>query len=479
MADTTRAPLPFGVKIGYCSGQLVEGVVNNVLSVFLLFYVTTACGLEGGLAGIALSIGLIIDAVMDPLIGSLSDGWRSRIGRRLPFMIAGLVPMVICFVLVFSLPSGLGQVGLAIWVASLLIVMRISMSLFVLPYQALSAELSDDYKERSSLMSWRWGLGQIGALLVMILGFSVFLKNGLANRGHYIPFALALAAIFTAGALVAIRMTWITRDRQREPAPAEGALGVRVFRELVEVFRNPSFRILFFGAILLFVAIGVYAALSIHTNTFFWKLTADQTQIVTLGLFVGLLVGAPLAGPLLAWFEKATVLVIGMLGLGLAMGAPTLLRFAGLLPLTGDALSWTLATIMLTGGALMAAAAIAFMAMIADAADEHEYLFGARREGLFFAGWAFASKAATGIGALVSGAVLQFIHFPTDLAQHGGLQAVLPTAMTDQLALFTGPGTGVLAIAAALLNLAYRLDREKHAAILQALAVRHGAAPAE
>ena len=78
-------------------------------------------------------------------------------------------------------------------------------------------------------------------------------------------------------------------------------------------------------------------------------------------------------------------------------------------------------------GALMAAASIAFSSMMADAADEHEHLFGARREALFFAGWAFASKAATGAGALISGLILQAIAFPTDLAAHGGvMSAVLP-----------------------------------------------------
>jgi len=478
MAASKHAPLGLGLKVGYSSGQLVEGVINNALAYFLLFYVTTACGLGGGLAGIALSIGLIIDAVMDPLIGSLSDGWRSRIGRRLPFMLAGVVPLAVCFVLVFALPSGLSQIGLAIWVAGLLIVMRISMSLFVLPYQAVSAELSDDYRERSSLMSWRWGIGQIGALMVMILGFGVFLggKNGLTNRAAYLPFGLSLAAIFTGGALLAIWITRLTRERQHAPSATHGALGSRVFRELVEVFRNRSFRTLFFGALLFFVSIGVYSALTLHANTFFWRISAGQTQMVTLSLFGGLLLGAPLAGPLLARFEKATILTAGMLGLGLGMGAPFLLRFAGLLPLTGQPLTLVLSLIGLFAGSLMAAAAIAFMAMIADAADEHEFLFGARREGLFFAGWAFASKAATGLGALISGTVLQVIHFPTDLAQHGGMDAVLPTAMTTQLAWFTGPGTALLSIAAALINLGYRLDRKKHAAILVDLEARHAAA---
>ena len=77
------------------------------------------------------------------------------------------------------------------------------------------------------------------------------------------------------------------------------------------------------------------------------------------------------------------------------------------------------------------------------------------------------------MGALVSGAVLQLIHFPTDLAQHGGMHAILPIAMTDQLAWFTGPGSGLLSISAALINLGYRLDRKKHAAILLDLEARH------
>ena len=474
MSPAKHPPLKFGVKIGYASGQLIEGVINNVLSFFLLFYLTTACGLSGGLAGAALSVGLIVDAVMDPLIGSLSDGWKSRFGRRLPFMVAGLVPMTICFVLLFSLPSGLSQIALACWVAALHIVMRVSMSLVVLPYQAVGAELSDDYVERSSLMSWRWGIGQIGALLVMVLGFGVFLggKNGLANRAAYTPYALSLAVIFLFGALLAIRMTWVTRARQHPPSKGEGNVGVRAFREMMEAFRNPSFRILFVGALLFFVAIGVYAALAIHANTFFWKLSAAQTRNVTLALFGGLLIGAPLAGPMLARLEKSTVLVAGMVGLGLAQSIPFLLRFAGLLPQTGDTLTLILCSIMLLGGVLMAAAAIAFMSMIADATDEHEYLFGARREALFFAGWAFATKAATGVGALVSGIILQIVHFPTDLAQHGGMSAVLPVAVSDHLAWFTGPGTGLLSIGAALINLGYRLDRKKHAAILTFLAAR-------
>jgi GPH family glycoside/pentoside/hexuronide:cation symporter len=472
--NVRKAKVSFGLKLGYSAGQLVEGVINNALSVFLLFYATAVCGLSGGLAGAALSVGMIVDAVMDPLIGSLSDGWRSRLGRRLPFMMCGLAPIAISFGLIFSLPHGLGQLPLFLWMAALSIILRISLSLFILPYQAIGAELSDDYVERSEIMAWRWAVGQTGALAAVALGFGLFFngKAGLSARAAYGPFALSLAAIFVAGGLVALRVAYLTRDRQHPPAVPDGRFLRSLVSQLGEIFRNRSFLILFAGALLFFIALGVFAALGLHANTFFWRLNAAQAQLVTLGLFGGLLAGAPLAGPFLRRFEKRTILAAGMLGLMVAQGGPATLRLTGLLPLAGEQLTLVLAAVNFIGGGLMAAAAIAFSSMMADAADEHEYLFGARREGLFFAGWAFASKAAGGAGALIAGLVLQVIHFPTDLAQHGGTAAALPASMVNLLGLFYGPGAALLTLAAVVVNQLYRLDRQAHAAVLVALQAR-------
>jgi glycoside/pentoside/hexuronide:cation symporter, GPH family len=476
-ARDRSTPLPFSLKLGYSLGQFIDGIVNNGLSVFLLFYVTAVCGLPGALAGVALSIGIIVDAIMDPAIGAWSDGFRSRWGRRLPFMLAGLIPIAAAFVLIFMLPSGLGQWGLFACLAVLSIILRISTSLFILPYQAVGAELSDDYAERSSVMTWRWGMGMIGAAIAVSLGFGIFLTGpeGLSRRAAYPPFALALAVILLLGGAIAIRTTYLVRERLHAFTHDTGSLGSRLLRGVLEASRNHSFRILFVGALLFFVALGTNNSLALHANTFFWHLTGAQTQLVTLALFGGLLAGAPLAGPFLARMEKATVLMIGMGGLLAAQGGPVLLRLFHLLPWSGQPLAWILAGVMFIGGALMATAAIAFSSMMADAADEHEHLFGVRREGLFFAAWAFASKAATGAGALIAGVVLQAIHFPTDLAEHGGSAAVLPEHLVRLLGLFYGPGAALLTLAAVLVTLLYRLDRKAHAAIIGELIERRRA----
>jgi glycoside/pentoside/hexuronide:cation symporter, GPH family len=473
-AADRNVALPFPLKVGYSAGQFIEGIVNNSLSIFLLFYVTAVCGLPGGLAGAALSIGIIVDAVMDPAIGSLSDGWHSRLGRRLPFMLAGLCPTAIVFVLIFMLPSGLNHWALFAWLSLLSIILRISESLFILPFSAVGAELSDNYAERSSIMTWRWAFGMIGSVIAVALGFGVFFTghDGLSRRASYAPFALSLAVIFIIGGLVASRSIYVARARLHPPTSESGWLGARMVRGLIESFRNPSFRILFFGALFFFIALGTNNSLQLHANTFFWHLTGSQTQLVTLALFVGLLAGAPLAGPMLARLEKSTVLMFGMGGLGVAEGAPVMLRLLHWLPLNGQPLAILLAATMFIGGALLATAAIAFSSMMADAADQHEYLFGERREGLFFSAWAFSSKAATGAGALIAGLVLQVIHFPTNLQEIGGTSANLPESMTDWLAVFYGPGAALLTFGAVAINAFYRLDSKAHAAIIEALTQR-------
>ncbi|MGQ7460911.1 MFS transporter, partial [Streptococcus suis] len=91
----------------------------------------------------------------------------------------------------------LSTTALFVWLTLLSVLQRIALSMFNLPYQAVGAELSDDYNERSSIMAWRWGLAVTGTLSVVALGFGVFFNGPGAQmlRGHYTPFALTLAGI--------------------------------------------------------------------------------------------------------------------------------------------------------------------------------------------------------------------------------------------------------------------------------------------
>src|SRR5271155_5315060 len=84
--------LGLGALSVYGSGALVENIPSLVLASLLLFYLTIICGLSGSEAGAALGITLVVDSVIDPVVGSLSDNSRSRHGRRHPMMLASIIP---------------------------------------------------------------------------------------------------------------------------------------------------------------------------------------------------------------------------------------------------------------------------------------------------------------------------------------------------------------------------------------------------
>ncbi len=484
LADTDKATtaarsakLPLSRKAGYATGQLVELVVVSMLNVFVLFYVTVVCGMPGALAGLALGAGLVVDAVMDPLIGSLSDSWRSRFGRRVPFMLAGLAPIVVTFNLLFALPSTLGDLGLFLWLMLLSVSLRISLSLFSLPYQALGAELSDDYAERSSMAAWRWGIGILGTVAVIVLGYGVFLggSGGMSHRGAYLLLTLTLSAIIVLGGVVAVLTGLATRQLQHPTLAQGNAVHARLLGEMREMFRNRTFRVLFFSSLLFNIAAGLNQALALHVGSFFWRLNTGELQALSLAAVVGLALGAPLTAPLAARMEKRTMLIIGMAGMVVLQTVPASLRLLGLLPLTGSSLTLLLSTTTFILGLLIALTTIAFLSIIPDAADEHEHVFGARREGLYFAGWSFAAKAASGAGLLIAGVVLQLIRFPAHLLEQGGAAAVLPARTVAWLGVAGGPGSGLLSIAGISIALLYRLDRQAHVRIMTDLNARRAA----
>lgn len=467
-------PLPTGKKVGYAAGAALDGVATQAINIFLFFYATAVCGLPAALVGIALAAGLVVDAISDPLIGSFSDSLRSRFGRRLPFMAIGVPGTVFFLALLFALPDGWSIPALFVWLTTASVGLRVSISFFLLPYNAIGAELSDGYEERSSIAAWRWGLGMLFAMTTVVLGFGVFLggESGLSNRGAYLPFALALGVLIIAGTLIAMRTIHKMPERQFPPVSNEGGGRFDLLRQVGELFRNHSFLTLFIGALLLFASASIHSTLGIHANRYFWGMVPAQIQIVTLALFAGLLCGAPLAGPMLKRLEKRSVLVIGILGIGAAFAVPPTLRLIGILPDTGTPPVALLAGAIFLGGMLMATAAIAFASMMADAADEHEHLFGARREGLYFAGWAFAGKAAAGAGSLIAGFSLQLIGFPSGMAAASEAPLNLSPDIIAWIGAIYGPGAGILTLAAALTCLRYRLDAQRHGEILKELGNR-------
>ncbi|MGH6993149.1 MAG: MFS transporter, partial [Caulobacteraceae bacterium] len=383
-----RSRLRAGFLSIYGAGAIVDATSGVYLAAFLLFYLTAVCGLSGAAAGGALAIALVVDSVVDPLMGSLSDNLSSRLGRRHPFLIASAPPVAVALGLLFSIPLALKGFSLFLWATGFTLAVRIGLSAFNVPYIALGAEVTDDYKARSTVVAWRTAIGAVGTVTALVLGYGVFLsgpRGGLLNRAGYAPFAWWGALLLAAAGLLCGLGTLSARRRLHLSASARGPALVKLARELREVFKNRSFLILFAACLVFFVAQGAAGALAQHANFFFWRLAPRQMLVISLLALPGLLVGIAIIAALGRASEKRSLVIAGLLLICVCQFAPVLLRLSGVIAPDGMARLATLGLASLLAGAGATMAVVGFQSMMADAADEHELLFGARREGLYFA----------------------------------------------------------------------------------------------
>jgi GPH family glycoside/pentoside/hexuronide:cation symporter len=131
---TPSQPLPLGLSIGWGMGTLAMSLMFQSTSVFLLKYIVDFVGLAAATAGTIVSLAKIYDAVVDPLIGTLSDRTRTRWGRRRPYLLVGTFIAAISFVLLFNLATFDLTSGLIFMVLFALLLNATGYSLFNIPY---------------------------------------------------------------------------------------------------------------------------------------------------------------------------------------------------------------------------------------------------------------------------------------------------------------------------------------------------------
>jgi glycoside/pentoside/hexuronide:cation symporter, GPH family len=456
-----------GIKVVYATGAAIDGITNSVLPTFLFFYLTAVCGLGATLAGFAVSCSLVIDAVADPFIGSMSDNHLSRWGRRHPFMLASALPMAITLGMLFSIPIGLSKWVLFTYVVLTLLALRLAVSAWVLPYQALGAELAEDYDERSTIVAYRVFFAMPGVAICLSLGFLVFLRgpNGLLNRAAYVPFGWACGFFILLSALTATFGTRRLIGRLHQPTkPARGSVS-RFVREVRELLHHRSFLILSGAATLFFIALTASMTLGLHAGKFFWKLPNGVLQAMSLSLFIAPILGILLVAACARRFEKRSFAVAGIGYIGASLLVLPILKIVGVLPESGMGLYVPLVANSVLTGMFVGSSTIVYQSMFVDAADEHQVLFGARREGLFYAGLSLAVKCGAGLGALLAGVALDLIAFPSDIANRGIESLVIPPKTISALGLVYGPAPALIMMLAAALLLGYRVNRAEYARI--------------
>ncbi|GIW42355.1 MAG: sugar transporter [Candidatus Binatia bacterium] len=477
MARADARP-PLSTRLFYGVGSVADGTKNASFNVFLLFYYNQVLGLSGTLSGLAIFAALCVDAITDPLVGSLSDSFRSRWGRRHPFMYASALPTAVSFALLFSPPSGLGQTGLFFWLLAFAVGVRVFLTFYLIPSGSMLPELTPDYDERTSLVSYRFFFGWAGGLLTAQMGYLYFFApserfaDGRFDPDAYGSFGLAAAALifFAILACAAGTHRWIPRLRA-PTGDSPFSLG-RLRDEVRAALRNRSFRMLVLGAFFASVAAGFNDVFGLYMTTYFWRLETREIGILVWALALGVVLAVLATRSVTQRFDKKRT-AVALSAAGLTLGPlPVFLRLGGAFPGNDDPLLLPLLFVhSLAMGVLVVSSGITIASMVADIVDEHELETGRRQEGVFVAALAFVGKTTSGLGGLLAGAALDAIGFP-----RGAEPGSVGPELLLELGLVAGPLLLGLYLLALLCLARYEITRERHGRTLAALAARSSAA---
>jgi Na+/melibiose symporter-like transporter len=458
-------------RLAYGVGSVAFGVKDNGFTFFLLLFYNQVLGLPAAWVGAALMVALVVDGMADPLVGQLSDHWRSRLGRRHPFMYAAALPAAIGYALLWNPPRGLSAVELFAWLACVTIAVRLAVAAYEVPSAALVAELSESYDQRTALLGYRTFLAWCGGLMMTIVSYQVFLvPNAQYPSGQLNPDGYARMGIF-GGVVIVGAILVSARGTHRfipflKPPPAHRPASPREnVAEIAAALSNRSLLMLLGAGLASALAIGVGSALNIYLTTFFWGLSTAQISILASGLFGGAVIAFITTSPLSRRFDKKTCAFAAAFVYLAASLAPIVLRLAGTFPANGaPALLPLLVLSYLFSTAAMVASMILTTSMLADVVEDNEVRTGRRNEGVVFSANLFIQKCVSGVGVFAAGLLLTLTRFP----EHARPGPVDP-AVVSTLGFAFG-GTQLLCYGLSIVFLlGYRITRGGHEANLATL----------
>jgi GPH family glycoside/pentoside/hexuronide:cation symporter len=460
--------LTFFTKTAYGVGQMSQGVKDTAFQSFVVFYFSQVLGMPAIMAGFAALIALLFDAITDPLMGDISDNWHSKWGRRHPFMIAAVIPFPISLYMLFSPPVGLDPDGLFLWLLGWSIVVRILLTMFNVPHNALGAELSQDYQERTKIVSYRTFLGFVGGITLSVVALNSFFKasetypNGMLNvEGYSSLGALAGSIAFVAMILCILGTKHTIPYLPKAPENQKKVDLSRSFKAFAEALKLRPFRIIFTVQIMTMIAGGAGATFMLYIGSYFFELSTAEISLLTLTIVVGLIPASIIAPVLSKRIDKMPSLVTCLLVATAFSFSPIYLRLFDVMPENGSALIMPiLFGTYVVGYSFFIAAGIVVGSMLADIADLHASNTGKRQEGLFFAANSFAQKATFGFGTLFAGIGLDLIAFPKQVDV-----SMVSEETIFNLGLIAGPLPFAIYLLAAYIATKYDLNKIRHAEI--------------
>jgi Na+/melibiose symporter-like transporter len=222
--------LSFFEKAGYSLGDGAANFVFMTMILFQLNFYTDTMGIAAAYAGTLLLVGRLWDAFFDPMMGIMADRTNTRWGKFRPWVLWTSVPWGIAMVLAYTNP-GLGSTGNLVWACLTNILLMTLYSANNTPYSAMTAVMTGDGNERTSLSSFRFVAAMTAQLIVGGFTLPLVAKFGQGNNAKGWQMTMGLWAVICVGFFV---ITFLTTRERIQPDPAQKSDPKRDFGALLK-----------------------------------------------------------------------------------------------------------------------------------------------------------------------------------------------------------------------------------------------------
>jgi GPH family glycoside/pentoside/hexuronide:cation symporter len=432
------------VKIGWAVGEVGIATFVGLTMIYLLFFLTQAVGIAPMWAGIALLIPRLWDVLIDPIIGAVSDHTRTRMGRRRPYVLFAACTFGPLFALLFAVPEGASDATKIVYVIALYLLASTGYSMLDVPYSAMAAEFTGDYRERTSLTGYKMIAARTGIVISVTAGPLIFTSQATLAQGFRL-----LGLVSGAFIMFTTFVTFFaTRNAPRIESPVHR---FSIADEWTAIRNNRPFRVLWLVFLMQNLAIGVSSTTLIYLITFVMQANAKVVgPLVAIGSIVGLLV-TPLWVLLARRLGKRKSYFVGM-SITAIMALPALF-----IP---PELYLMLFVVLVVAGVGDAATQLFPNSMVPDTVEVDELRTGMRREGAIFGAWSFCRKLGMAAGAFLVSVGLSAFGFVS-----AAPAAAQSTAALTGIRIVYSIVPFVLWVAAIVLLRRYELSEERFNAI--------------
>jgi len=449
-------------KVIFGSGDWSYASFGTLRQIFYAIFLTDVVGLEPRLASFAVVLGIVWDAVNDPLVGLLSDRVRTRWGRRRPFLLFFSIPFGLAFILLWWVPPIRSQVGLAV-VVSLMYMLSDTLQTFVsVPIYALTPEITPDYDERTSLTGYRMFFNLVASLVAAVAApeivNSVLGGGGTQQQGY-----MLVASIFGGLAVIPLLLIFFTiRENPENLKGVEKKEPMHLGKIIRTAWSNIPFRFATGLFMLNWITFDL-VALCLPFYLTYWISGGNLLQ-KALGMAIGssvlglLLVTSILLLPFWIWLSGKLSKNITYI---IAMSFWVVVQLLIFSVQPGNVT--LILTLAVMAGISVSAAHVLPDSIFPDVIEWDELRTGRRQEGIYYGIKNFIRKLTGAVAIFIALQVLGWFGYQTPPV--GATYFVQPDSALLAIRILIGPFGALLLISAILMAWFYPLSRVRHTRI--------------